>query len=423
MYDTEFLVVGAGVTGLAFADHIASNDYLICEAANKIGGYCKTIQRDGFTWDYSGHFFHFKHAAIEKDLVSRMGGQKVYKVKKNSKIYWNGGWIDFPFQKNIHQLPKDDFVDCIHGLFFRQKKTPENFQEMLYSKFGKGISERFLIPYNQKLYATDLRNLDMNAMGRFFPHADMEQIVNNFKYSDNGSYNDYFTYPSGGAIQYVNALATGVAHERILLNERVISVDLKNHIALTNRREIRYESLISSAPLPALLGCCKVETNSSLYSWNKVLVFNIGFDSKGPTDIHWIYFPQEEISFYRVGFYDNILAENRMSLYVEIGMNHNSSLGEGDVEKIRDRVIGDLRKVGLVVNHKVLSWHYTVMDPAYVHITERSITEVSRVKEILSNHGVHSIGRYGGWTYCSIEDNIVEAQALAETFNAVDRIY
>ena len=26
--------------------------------------------------------------------------------------------------------------------------------------------------------------------------------------------------------------------------------------------------------------------------------------------------------------------------------------------------------------------------------------------------GVHSIGRYGGWTYCSIEDNIVEARAL-----------
>jgi hypothetical protein len=25
---------------------------------------------------------------------------------------------------------------------------------------------------------------------------------------------------------------------------------------------------------------------------------------------------------------------------------------------------------------------------------------------------VYSIGRYGGWTYCSIEDNIVEARAL-----------
>jgi len=27
---------------------------------------------------------------------------------------------------------------------------------------------------------------------------------------------------------------------------------------------------------------------------------------------------------------------------------------------------------------------------------------------------VHTVGRYGGWTYCSIEDNLVETRALAE---------
>ena len=31
----------------------------------------------------------------------------------------------------------------------------------------------------------------------------------------------------------------------------------------------------------------------------------------------------------------------------------------------------------------------------------------------LAARDVHSIGRYGSWTYCSIEDNIVEARALA----------
>jgi hypothetical protein len=28
---------------------------------------------------------------------------------------------------------------------------------------------------------------------------------------------------------------------------------------------------------------------------------------------------------------------------------------------------------------------------------------------------VHSIGRYGAWTYCSIEDNMLEARALAQS--------
>jgi hypothetical protein len=52
------------------------------------------------------------------------------------------------------------------------------------------------------------------------------------------------------------------------------------------------------------------------------------------------------------------------------------------------------------------------MDPAYVHITRGSMAEHARLKPILASHGVHSIGRYGGWTYCSIEDNIVEAKGL-----------
>ncbi|MEY4550109.1 MAG: hypothetical protein RL685_6304, partial [Pseudomonadota bacterium] len=29
---------------------------------------------------------------------------------------------------------------------------------------------------------------------------------------------------------------------------------------------------------------------------------------------------------------------------------------------------------------------------------------------------------YGSWTYCSIEDNIVEAWALADRFNALTRL-
>ena len=37
-------------------------------------------------------------------------------------------------------------------------------------------------------------------------------------------------------------------------------------------------------------------------------------------------------------------------------------------------------------------------------------------KRELRAAGVHAIGRYGGWTYCSIEDNIVEARALVKTF-------
>ena len=90
-------------------------------------------------------------------------------------------------------------------------QQPEgNFKEMLYARFGRSIAEKFLIPYNEKLYATDLAKLDRDAMGRFFPYADLTDIVRNMKQADNASYNATFTYPAGGAIEYVKALASEV---------------------------------------------------------------------------------------------------------------------------------------------------------------------------------------------------------------------
>src|SRR6187399_2703309 len=115
------LIVGAGVTGLATAAFLRGQDYLVLEADSEPGGYCKTVVKDGFVWDYSGHFFHFKHPEIEKWLRDRMPGQDVRTVERVAKIRFKGRDIDFPFQTHIHQLPIDDFLECLVALFFRPK--------------------------------------------------------------------------------------------------------------------------------------------------------------------------------------------------------------------------------------------------------------------------------------------------------------
>ena len=102
---TRTLIVGAGISGLATAAALSAagdDDYLVLEGDSTIGGYCKTVHRDGFVWDYSGHFFHFKHPEIEAWLRERMPGQKIRVVDKKSFVAYGGRHIDFPFQKNIH---------------------------------------------------------------------------------------------------------------------------------------------------------------------------------------------------------------------------------------------------------------------------------------------------------------------------------
>jgi len=424
MERARYVIVGGGISGLAFADWLGEGaDYQLFEAAPELGGYCKTVRQDGFVWDYSGHFFHFRRPEIEKYLVDRMKDERVLEVEKDSRIWYADRWVDFPFQKNIHQLPREELVECLYDLYFKDErpeaKDPQSFQDMLYAKFGAGIAEKFLVPYNEKLYATDLGALDVDAMGRFFPYADVGDIIRNFKRPDNRSYNSTFTYPEGGAIQYVRALAQGVDESRIHLDERVEFIDLDRKVARTANREIAFETLVSSAPFVQLLSLAGVEHDPAVYSWNVVQCFNLGFDRKGEEGIHWAYFPQRELSFYRVGFYDNIFGTDRMSCYVEIGRPKGFEATPTQIEQARGEVLDDLRAVGVVDGHELVSWHHVVLDPAYVHITRDSVAEVEAKKRALSTRGVFSIGRYGSWTYCSIEDNIIEARALADACRSV----
>jgi hypothetical protein len=127
-------------------------------------------------------------------------------------------------------------------------------------------------------------------------------------------------------------------------------------------------------------------------------------------DVHWMYFPDRSLCFYRGGWYDNIFETDRMSLYVEIGAPHDATF---DADALRARVLADLAREHIIDGHQLVSHHHVVLDPAYVHITRASLAETARLRTALADAGVHSVGRYGGWTYCSIEDNLIETRALA----------
>ena len=90
-----------------------------------------------------------------------------------------------------------------------------------------------------------------------------------------------------------------------------------------------------------------------------------------------MYFPQVDLSFYRVGFYDNLFASDEMSLYVEVGLPMAARVDESVVRKTLDRVLVELEGCGIVRGHKLIDWHSVVMAPAYVHITPLAQREAS----------------------------------------------
>jgi protoporphyrinogen oxidase len=407
----DTLIIGAGITGLSLASFFDTDDYLIVERDSEVGGYCKTTIRNGFVWDYSGHFFHFNNQEI-KDYVLENIECDVVTVNKKSHIYYKDRYVDFPFQNNIDQLPAGEFVECLYDLRNTGNGEVNTFIDFVKNTLGESICDKFIIPYNQKLYACDLNNLDYDAMGRFFPKpTNFDDLLVQLKNKNKTeSYNDTFIYPTGGSVEFVKSLLKRVNQDNILLETNVISIDLENKIAQTNNGDLKFNKLVNTMPFDTFMKLTgeKVDNLSS----NKVVVFNLGFD--GPTDINsnWVYYPNDEI-FYRVGFYNNIFGTDKMSLYAEIGLEKNQQVDE---VKLLEKVLVDLSRVGVVKEHNLIDHQVIVMNPAYVHITKESKEIYDNWSQKNNQDGLFSIGRYGSWTYCSIEDNIIQAKNLFSSY-------
>lgn len=420
MKKVKKLIIGAGISGLTYANY-CNGDYLIVEKESEVGGYCNTHYVKDYIWDYAGHFFHFKTDEFKKKFIDSLDKDDFVTQDKKTYIYFDNALVDYPFQTNIHELSKDKFIDCLYDLFNKKEKDVyDNFLDMLYGKFGKSITEMFLKPYNEKLYACDLTKLDKDAMGRFFPYADIKAIINNMKDSKNTSYNNTFMYPKRGAQVIIDILMENVNKNNILLNTMVEKIDLEKHEAKLNNGEVVvFDNLINTSPFNSFLKLTNnLEYNelSDRLTYNKVLVFNLGFNKKSKYNKeHWIYFPDKDINFYRIGFYDNILNSDKLSMYIEIGYSKDVVISKEEIDDELNKTLKNLKKVGVIDDSFELVAHESiVMNPAYVHIDTENDKLVRKIMNDLSENNIYSIGRYGAWTYCSMEDCMLEAKNLSE---------
>ena len=267
----------------------------------------------------------------------------------------------------------------------------------------------------------DVRTLDKDAMGRFFPYADIPAIIDNMKANkDSTSYNNSFLYPRNGAGSFIQILYDALDSSKILMEHEVVKIDNEHKVAqLDDGSKINYEYLINTSPLNHFLGYFEGEKFSALknrLSYNKVLVFNLGFNKKSKfTEEHWMYIPDKAVNFYRIGFYDNILDADKLSMYIEIGYSKDAVVTQGMIDEQLRLTLENLLKLGIIDEETKLEAHSTIlMDPAYVHINSETDAQITELKKNLADENIYTIGRYGAWTYCSMEDSMIAAKNLAE---------
>lgn len=411
------LIIGAGLSGISCAYYLG-DDYLILEKEHTPGGYCRTIPNDRYVWDYAGHFYHFRTEKYKKLFTDLVDENQIIRQKKNTKIFYKDKLVDYPFQTNIHQLEKEEFIECLYDLYFRNTEEDfDNFLDMLYTKFGKAITEKFLKPYNEKLYAVDLHKLDKDAMGRFFPYADFRQVMESMGNKAKATYNDEFMYLKKGTGYFIDRLFERINKDKVRLDTGVKSINRKEKFVVTDKGEkIFYENLINSTPFNQFLAMLEEDEQgkrAKALSYNKVLVLNLGFDKPSPKfkTEHWVYFPDKNLNFYRIGFYNNILMQDNLSVYVEIGFPRD--VDKIDVEDELRKALEGMKEAGIIDDSvKLVDKNILLMDPAYVHISEEE--KIANYMKEFEKDNIYMLGRYGRWTYNCMEDCVQLANDLAD---------
>jgi protoporphyrinogen oxidase len=154
----DAIVIGAGPAGLGAA--LAFGDSaVVLESQDTVGGLCRSLTLDGAVFDLGGHSFTTPHPAIRRLVFDAL---EMEEQKRDAWCWLKGEWVRYPFQQHFSELADPDSRQaCQIGLKAAgDSRKAANFDQYLDHRFGRGVTELFMRPYNKKLWGADLTRLD-----------------------------------------------------------------------------------------------------------------------------------------------------------------------------------------------------------------------------------------------------------------------
>ena len=427
----KVLIVGGGLTGLVAAERLQSKGTpaTVLERETEPGGACRSLSIDGFVFDYTGHLLHVGRPETEHYLREIGVWSQLAVHGRRAAVVIGGCTTPYPVQINTHGLAPELRRDCLLG-FIRAWATtpseePKDFRAWVLDRFGEGLAEYFFFPYNSKLYRASPEELSLDWVGRYVPKPRLEDVVDGALglHDEDVGYNATFRYPKKGGISLLpNTVAGQLSQLRI--GHEVVRFHLgEGWVELVDGQRVRWKRLLSTISLPAL--CDRIaddlpeevsEARRAL-RWVRVLNLALGVEGGAPSDAHWLYFPDPELPFYRVGFPSNhgrLASAGCHTVSVELSLDPD----EGDIDGLADQAQRALVAAGLLDEGAVRVRHIAVLDPAYVVFNHRRREAVALLRRFLRRHGVLLAGRWAEWKYSAMEDAILDGISAARRLAA-----
>lgn len=420
-------IIGAGLTGLATALYL-EKPAVIFEKENEPGGHSRTFNKNGFLYDFGGHFLHLRNDWI-KDLVTLELGVTLNSHSRHSAIYLNGIYGDYPFQNNLQDYPEEIIIECLEGLakakYSLQNSNIKTFEDYILSTMGEGIAKYFMIPYNTKLWSLPPSEMTVQWMGRFVPEPQFTQALRNLlkRKSLSEGYNKDFYYPENDGIGSI-AKAFSQKLSGIKYSSEVSSIDIQDRRLIFRDGTIfKYTRLINTMPLPELISRSQnvpdsVREAAGRLNWTNITICNISVTGLN-IGYNWVYVPESNFPFFRFGNYSKVAPNKHrpeiQNLYIEF-----STGKEFKTIPPLDEILAYLKEMkaikqdGRIVDSLTLPVRY-----AYIIYDKHRQEAVNYIQKFLLANNIYSVGRFGNWEYSSMEDAIIHGKTTAEKLNSL----
>lgn len=419
---TDLVVIGGGWAGAAYAAEFKKKftniEVVILEKCSQPGGLLRSETIRGHVFDIGGsHIIFSRNNKILVKILSYLNGEFI-QHNRVAEILINSTYVPYPLENGLYVLPPEEryeaLVNFIEAMLSRDPAWhPKTFKDWIKDLFGKWIAEKYLIPYNEKIWKRPLEEIDVDWVytpGRL-PVPDWRDVVKSAVGIPTVGYKEQsiFYYPTRGGIQTLFNKVIDTAKNlgvQVVTGFRVTELKREGEMWVINGR-IRAKRIINTMPLRELTKIVdapeEIVKASERLDYNRVLIVGVAL-KKNAQKKHWVYVPQRDVIFHRYAWISNYSPENsprgESTIIAEITIPPNHEI---KLDELINRTLADFEKIDVFKQNEVLftkAWLHEYGYPIYT-IGHREIRRL--LMEWLSDKNITTLGRWGSWQYWNID--------------------
>lgn len=378
MVSKQYLIIGAGVSGLTLAYELAKkgNSVRIFEKNKLVGGLARTEVINGIHFDCGPHLFHSNREEI-KEYWKNLLGDLISTPDLYGANFIDGKVYEYPLSresiKNQFNLNEIEIINSqLANRDLSQLGSTASYDEYVKCLAGPFLANKFFKKYPEKLWGISTDFLSAKFAPRRVEIRDESRAF----HSGEGK---WAAVLSGGCGTLSNELEKRLNRLGVNIEYGMTLTDLNlNHEAKTilglgfNNEDIVVDAsnalVISTAPVTSTASLLGIP-HQLWYRSLKIISVLINRQVHLPGGYDWLYFDSEKTTFHRItlqnSFSTDGIPDGKSIISCEVAYSDGDQVSKMPNDVLVEKCISQLIELGMLASSDVETSHY--MDAGYVY--------------------------------------------------------